>query len=103
VFHKAEGQCQLCRKYLPNNFIAHHVSSGAYRRIGRERFNQPLPKWAKGFFRMFGIKKEFYKDDVIAVCRNCHDGPKGDRLHENINVPYWARKNQNSSGSQWDC
>jgi len=78
VFHKAGGKCRCCGKYLTNNFICHHVSTGAYCRIGRERFNRRL-----------------FRDDVIAVCRWCHNGKSDNhiKLHRKVSVPKWARVN----------
>jgi len=79
AYRKADGKCMCCGRMLTNNFICHHVSTGAYRRLGRERMN-----------------KRFFKDDVIAVCRWCHDGESKNhkKLHEYIIIPRFVRSPQ---------
>ena len=93
AYDKAEGKCKSCGRQLANSFVCHHVSDDAYLRIGKERMNKPLPNWNKKFLRFFGVKKEFYSDDVIAVCNHCHNGESENhkKLHHHIDVPKWAR------------
>ena len=89
VYHKAGGECTNCGKHLTNNFVCHHVSTGAYRRIGRERLSKKMPR----IFSMI-LGRIYWRDDVVAVCIRCHDGKSEQhvRLHEGIRVPYWARR-----------
>ena len=93
AYSKSEGICKVCAWRLTDNFVCHHVSEGAYLRIGKERMNKPLPNWKKKVLRFFGSKKEFYDDDVIAVCKRCHNGDSENhrKLHQFIDVPQWAR------------
>jgi len=79
VYAKAKGRCRNCKCELSGAFVAHHDSTGAYRRIGRERIGH----W-------------FFPDDVIAVCKNCHNNRYHALLHWNIKVPEWAEINSSS-------
>jgi len=75
AFIKSNGICKCCKKPLSNNFVCHHRT---YWRIGRERINHRF---------------RFLRDDVIAVCHDCHDGESENhiRLHEFVRVPWWVR------------
>jgi hypothetical protein len=77
ALQKAKGRCRNCKRELSNGFIAHHDSTGAYRRVGRERIGHWL-----------------LPDDVIAVCRVCHDVKFNALLHWGVKVPIWARKEE---------
>ena len=77
AFQKAKGKCKNCKKALTNGFICHHDSTGAYKRIGRERISHWL-----------------LPDDVLAVCPNCHDGKYHSLLHWKVKVPDWAKLNK---------
>ena len=87
AFIKSGGKCQCCRRPLANNFVGHHVNDDAYERIGKERINQ------EKIFNLFGLKIEYNKDDIIAVCHHCHNGTSENhkKLHEHIEVPKWAK------------
>ena len=86
VFQKSDGYCCSCKKPLSNNFIAHHRT---YYRIGNERI-RIIPYSKKFLVRIF---QKLQKDDVVAVCRYCHNGKSNNhkKLHEFVRVPEWAR------------
>ena len=75
AFQRAKGKCKACKKQISNSFVGHHDSTGAYRRVGRERIGH----W-------------FWPDDVIAVCKHCHDVKYRGLLHLGIKVPDWAKR-----------
>ncbi|MCL2228193.1 MAG: hypothetical protein FWC00_00005, partial [Firmicutes bacterium] len=71
---------------LSPNFICHHRT---YRRVGRERVRTDA--YSKNFFMR--TCQKMIRDDVIAVCRHCHNGKSKNhiKLHEFVRVPTWAR------------
>lgn len=87
VWRKSDGKCFACKKDLSLGFVAHHVSSGAYRRIGHERIDVEMPRLLQ---KLCGRKH--YRDDVVAVCRKCHTyGTESHlQLHQDIHVPWWV-------------
>jgi len=93
AFQKSNGICKCCKKELSNDFICHHRS---YKRVGEERI-RILPYNNNLFVRAF--QKTFLGDDVITVCRYCHNGESKNhiKLHEFVRVPYWARQEKDST------
>jgi len=86
AFQKSGGFCVCCKRLLSNSFICHHRT---YRRVGRERI-RITPYNKNCIVRFF---QKVLKDDVIAVCRHCHNGESKNhiKLHEFVRVPEWAK------------
>jgi hypothetical protein len=58
--------------------------------VGRERIRVDFSKNLA-----LRVLQKLRRDDVVAVCKNCHDGAGHERLHEFVFVPKWARKEKN--------
>ena len=92
AFIKSNGLCICCKQQLSNNFVAHHRT---YSRIGKERM-RTTPYSNNIIARVF---QKMFRDDVIAVCRHCHNGESKNhiKLHEFVRVPRWARNEKDDN------